>query len=438
MNANDAIDSSNQIYVSHCWESMRFVHTLEAGRCYRSYVKMSPVSGGSKMVSGDVYLVEEQDIIGVFKVYLEQFEPRTPSLSEIYTDKGSDEDPTQVNTPAESDDETGVLVMKDDMNPNDHAESIRSTIAEELGVDIKEIGDTVDLSQMELDSLMSLAILGALREKTGLTFASDFLVQHTTIKGILSALGLQHKNKPSSLSSYPQAPIILLSGNPKTARRKLFLLPDGSGAAFSYAPIPELDAETAVFGLNCPFMRNPGQFTIGVPAVTQIYMQATYEMTRQLVAQGDKVDRLVLIDSPYPIGLEALPAVFHEFCNRIGFLGDGQTKTPDWLLPHFRATVRGLTAYSDYLAQTEIDTSCMPSTIIIWGRDGVVKNRGDPEPNWKKGVRMPNSMEWLRNNRHDPGDNGWEMLVGKGKVRCVSMDGNHITMMRESRAGEEV
>jgi hypothetical protein len=109
-----------------------------------------------------------------------------------------------------------------------------------------------------------------------------------------------------------------------------------------------------------------------------------------------------------------VPAVSHQFCNRIGLLGDGQTKTPDWLLPHFRATVHELTAYSDYLAQMENDTSRMPSTTIIWARDGVIKNRGDPEPNWEKGVRMLNSMEWLCNNRQDLGDNGWETLVGKG------------------------
>jgi hypothetical protein len=112
-------------------------------------------------------------------------------------------------------------------------------------------------------------------------------------------------------------------------------------------------------------------------------------------------------------------------------LGDGKTKPPDWLLPHFRSTVRELTAYSDLLESRPINTINMPRTTLIWAREGVVKNPGDPKPAWDERVRMPNSMEWLINNRYNLGENGWEKLVGKGNTRCVSMDGNHFTMMRE-------
>ncbi|PYI20253.1 putative polyketide synthase [Aspergillus violaceofuscus CBS 115571] len=624
MNATDAIDSAAQIYISHGWESMRFVRGLEVGREYRSYVKMSPVSEGSKMVSGDVYVLEGQEIIGVVGGLRFQCVPRklmltllgikgspsgggppqlgtaklnaaapassirgkessapiqrrasppkpapqlpalpppsasilpraldiiaaevgcavselgdnipfadlgvdslmslsitarfreeleinlgnsifqelstvgelkahladstTAPLTDLSSDKESSTEGelTKVHTPEESDDEAGVLVLsdsEDDDTPSRTGTIIRATIAEELGVELGEVGDTVDLSQMGLDSLMSLAILGSLREKTGLTFSPDFLIENPTVEGMLSALGLSPSavpkpapapapaptslhpstppTPPTPSKSLPPAPIILLSGNPKTATRKLFLLPDGSGAAFSYATIPALDANTAVYAMNSPFMRDPHNFTVSVPEVTRQYLQAiksrqpsgpyllggwsaggvmAYELTRQLIERGDVVEKLVLIDSPYPVGLEALPPVFHEFCNRIGLLGDGQTKTPEWLLPHFRATVTELTAYSEELAaQMPVDVKGMPATTVIWARDGVVKNPGDPEPKWEKGVRMPNSMAWLCGNRLDLGENGWEALVGRGKVRCVSMDGNHFTMMREPLAAE--
>ncbi|PYI02699.1 putative polyketide synthase [Aspergillus sclerotiicarbonarius CBS 121057] len=574
MNANNAIDSAKQVYISHGWESMRFVRPLERGRCYRSYVKMSPVSEGSKMVSGDVYVLEDEKIIGVIgglrfqcvprklmvtllginassppvrkhqsilpvhgqttpskpallppqtsilqralhiiaaeigcslaelddnipfadlgvdslmslsitarfreelelnisssilleptsvgqlKTYLEQLEPEGPPPSNPSDDQESIEDPANVNTPADSDDEDWVSVMSDRTSPASTAGIIRSTIAAELGVSITEIGDTVDLSQMGLDSLMSLAVLSSLREKTGLTLAPDFLIQHPTLQAMLDALGLYPTDHhPINRSSYPPAPVILLSGNPNTARRTLFLLPDGSGAAFSYATLPALDPDTAVFGLNCPFMRSPQHFTIGFPAVARIYMHAiksrqptgpyflggwsaggvlAYELTRQLLAQGDAVDRLILIDSPYPIGLEALP---DEFCTHIDLLHNTQTKTPDWLLPHFRATIRNLTAYPDHLAHRTIDTRGMPPTTIIWARDGLSRNQpGDPEPVLGKGARMPNSMAWLYSNHEDPNDdNGWTTLLGKGKVRCVSVAGNHFTMMQEPLAAE--
>lgn len=40
MNANDAIDSHNVVYISHGWESMRFSERLIAEQTYTSYVKM--------------------------------------------------------------------------------------------------------------------------------------------------------------------------------------------------------------------------------------------------------------------------------------------------------------------------------------------------------------------------------------------------------------
>ncbi|KAH8689371.1 putative polyketide synthase [Talaromyces proteolyticus] len=609
MNATDAVDSENQIYISHGWETMRFVRKPSIDKEYMSYVKMSPVSEGSTMVSGDVYVLEGEKIVGVFggvrfqgvprklmptllglknktsspnnrptrevkpsqtttkkptqqskpdlksssaasrpsllisgaldilaseigcslselddniafedlgvdslmslsissrfreeleipvggtlfidfgsvgqlKTYLSQFESG-PGGDVGNIDPTRSESITKVNTPAES--EIGDSPNDDE---DDQIFTIRSTIAEEMGVDVEEIQDNIDLSQMGMDSLMSLAILGSLRERTGLSFPSDFLIENTTIEQMIISLDLKKKPKqvptntiniadiapkvqdirlpkqseiPSinvDLSSYPPSQIILLSGNPRTATRKLFLLPDGSGAAFSYAPIPELDNHTVVYGLNCPFMRTPELFTIGVPAVTKIYMQAiksrqpegpyllggwsaggvlAYEMTRQLIAQGERVEKLILVDSPFPIGLEALPPVFHNFCNEIGLLGDGKTKPPEWLLPHFRATVRELTAYSEILETTSLNTEGMPPTTLIWARDGVVKGIDDPKPVWEEGVRMPNSMEWLVNNRKNLGSNGWDKLVGKTNTRCVSMEGNHFTMMRDPLAAE--
>ncbi|QGA19295.1 hypothetical protein EYB26_006984 [Talaromyces marneffei] len=615
MNATDAVDSTNQVYISHGWETMRFVRKPSIDKEYYSYVKMSFVSEHSTMVSGDVYVLEGTEIIGVFGGVRFQGVPRklmptllgleskSPSVSNTISEKPYTKNisamtknptpkvnkPLQVASQAAAGAEPGVPMLSkaldilvseigcsmSELNDNvefedlgvdslmslsissrlreeldiavggtlfidygsvgqlkaylsqfeeatdntgftksnvsssvssfmtpEDSESdssvgsdeddpiyvIRSTIAEEMGMDILEIHDSLDLSQIGMDSLMSLSILGTLREKTGTVFPPDFLIENTTIEQIKISLHINEPKKkptgPSSnvmrigtedldhevqkptsikktetfdLSSYPPAQVVLLSGNLKAAKRKLFVLPDGSGAAFSYAAIPPLDDETVVYGLNCPFMRTPDEFTIGVPAVTKIYIDAiktrqpegpyllagwsaggvlAYEMTRQLIQRGEKVENLILIDSPYPIKLEALPPVFHQFCNEIGLLGDGKSKPPSWLLPHFRATVRELTAYSEILESTEIDTSDMPPTTLIWARDGVVKNPGDPKPTWEEGVRMPNSMEWLVKNRYNLGDNGWKLLVGKGKTRCVSMDGNHFTMMRDPLAAE--
>jgi hypothetical protein len=40
-------------------------------------------------------------------------------------------------------------------------------------------------------------------------------------------------------------------------------------------------------------------------------------------------------------------------------------------------------------------------------------------------------MNWLLNNRTDFGYNGWDKLLGAENCTCVSIEGNHFTMMRE-------
>jgi hypothetical protein len=97
-----------------------------------------------------------------------------------------------------------------------------------------------------------------------------------------------------------------------------------------------------------------------------------------------------------------------------------------------------LTAYSDLLTSTPINTRKTLRTTVIWARDGVAEDRRDPGPDWDKGTPMPNSMEWLWNNRTDLGDNGRQKLLGEGKVRCFSMEGNHFTIMEESMVSRQV
>jgi iterative type I PKS product template protein len=620
MNANDAVDSTKNVYISHGWESMRFAKTLDADKKYASYVKMQAVPGAGQMVAGDVYVFEGKEIIGVVgglkfqcvpRILLDTLlSPRSKtasvrsvapakqgsmtktasksaktkstvkktvrsvvsksaaaavpmpvggqsiieqaltiiaeelgcdiselvdpiSLSDmgidslmslsiagrfreelgldissgVFNDLGTVGDlkrymlqfetvatvaiepssglstPDMIsNVSSETEDFEDIQSEEDDATMDDNqaiVHTIRSIIAAEMGVELEEIQDHTDLATMGMDSLMSLSILGALREQTGLKMNSDLLIENTCVEKIELSLGLRApkprplprttaviKSNPKQqsitnatmgpLSSYPPAKSILLQGNPKTATHTLFLLPDGSGSATSYTTIPDIaPADIAVYGLNCPFMRDPESFTIGVAGVTQIYMKEiqrrqpqgpyllggwsaggvlAYEMTRQLIAKGEKVKKLVLIDSPCPVGLEALPSTFHRFCAAIGLLGTGdESKIPKWLLPHFASAVRELTNYSDVLSMEvdDIDVADMPQTTAIWARDGIVTEENSHLLEWDASEKMPNSMYWLSNDRTDLGPNGWDKLVGGKNIKCVSTTGNHFSMMRD-------
>ncbi|KAH0558765.1 Type I Iterative PKS, partial [Trichoglossum hirsutum] len=331
---------------------------------------------------------------------------------------------------------------------------VRTIIAGEMGVGIEELAGSTNLASMGMDSLMSLAILGALREKMGLSLPSSFLTDHACLEDIERALNPQPK--PTPLASIderlkkailPPANSVLLQGNSKTATRKLFILPDGSGSATSYVHIPLIRSDTAVYGLNCPFMKNPKDYTCGIEGVSELYLNeirrrqpkgpyylagwsaggvVAYEVTKQLMATGEKIERLILLDAPCPVNLEPLPSRLHQFFDKIGLLGNGSPKgTPEWLLPHFDASIKALTAYNP----EPMDFRKAPKTYAIWCRDGVCKNPGDPRP--PPSDDDPASMKWLLENRTDFGCNGWDQLLGAENMINSNMGGNHFSMMKD-------
>ncbi|KAH8724590.1 hypothetical protein GQ44DRAFT_682962 [Phaeosphaeriaceae sp. PMI808] len=349
----------------------------------------------------------------------------------------------------------------------------RKLVADEMGVDVSEITDNLDLTDIGMDSLMSLTILGSMREQTGRDLPADFLTENVTIKDIETALGMRPKPKEHvktttristkvspqlsevnkklakviDVSHMPPSNSVLLQGNPKVASKKFFLVPDGSGSATSYISIPNISPDMAVYGLNCPFMKCPDKWTCGVEGVATIYLNEikrrqpegpylvggwsaggvmAYEVAMQLVNAGEKVESLVLIDAPCPVALAPLPARLHIFFDQIGLLGTGKPGgTPSWLLPHFASAIQNLKDYDP----TPMDPKIAPPVLAIWCTDGVCPNPDDPRPPPGEG-EDPAPMKWLLNNRTVFDDNGWSQLLPKENFDYAVMGGNHFTMMK--------
>ena len=417
--------------------------------------------------------------IGDVKTFLSQHD--TEVVSEHSTDDSDSEltDDTQVTTPdleLDSKMTPATTMAPTEQGPLSEVDEdevisiIRTTIAEEMGLAIEEIADTTDLSTIGMDSLMSLTILGNLREKTSVSFPSSLLVDNQSIEEMRKTLGLDAKPAPPPArelvkvteklievtSQHPPATSVLLQGNPRTATRKMFLFPDGSGSATSYVSIPPISTDKlCVYGLNCPFMKDPTSYTNGIDGVSKIYLDevlrrqpegpyilggwsaggvVALEVTRQLQAlskakpgKNYTIERLILIDAPCPIRLEPLPSRLHHFFDSIGLLGTGNPSgTPSWLLPHFEYSIKNLTAYKPEILPIAPNA---PKALLIWARDGVCKNPEDPRPPPQKDD--PKSMNWLLNNRTNFGFNGWDQLLGEENCTCASVSGNHFTMMRE-------
>lgn len=367
---------------------------------------------------------------------------------------------------------------------NEKMKQICEILAEEIGVEPQELEGDVDLAEMGLDSLMSLTVLGKIRETLDLDLAGEFFVDNPTVAAIETTLDLKprsaprapapikmpgeiHEEAPKAVArtvvQHPRATSILLQGNPKTATQKLFLFPDGSGSATSYATIPGVSPDVCVYGLNCPYMRTPENLKYGLDELTIPYLDeirrrqptgpynlggwsaggvCAFDAARQLIFdEGERVDRLLLLDSPFPVGLEKLPRRLYGFFDSIGLFGEGKAPPPKWLLPHFLAFIDSLDAYkaSPFPFDDPVLSKKLPKTFLVWAKDGVCSKPGDPRPApAEDGSPDPREMLWLLNNRTDLGPNGWDTLVGPKNIGGITiMEGaNHFTMTQGEKAKE--
>jgi len=625
INGTDAVDSREQVFISHGWGSMRFAEDFDISKAYRTYIRMQPVKG-TKMMSGDVYIfdgdrlvgmtgdirfqaiprkvlnimlppqgaaasaaarpapartvscaktvktsskdkkqvttsnlkvvnktlakssVVEQvmDIIsketgvghdeldnniafadlgvdslmsltisgrlreelelsidshafldhptvGLFKKFLAQFDLAGASSSSEPESCGasghsdSDEEcdiESDITTPLEESDEA---LVKGDMVESttgniELRRIVRETICTEMGVDVEEVVAAPDLAALGMDSLMSLSILGILREKTGLNIPGDLLGYNPSLKDIEKVLGIQDKpirraapvtipppmaakvevkKETTTVETIPptktiesygeayelrKASSVLLSGNHRTAKKQLFMVPDGSGSATSYTEICDLGRDVAVWGMFSPFMRTPHEYKCGVYGMATKFLEEmkrrqpqgpyavagwsaggviAYEMVNQLTKAGEEVSHLVIIDAPCPLTIEPLPAGLHKWFASIGLLGEGDSptakKVPEWLLPHFAASV---TALSNYTGEPIAKDKC-PKVLSIWCEDGVCKEPTDPRPDpYPTGHAL-----FLLDNRTDFGPNRWDEYLDMDRMTFRHMPGNHFSMM---------
>lgn len=65
MNCSDAMDTQKNFCVTPGWKSMRFATKLEAGARYQSYVKMIPTEEDPSVFNGDVYIMQNDKVVGM-------------------------------------------------------------------------------------------------------------------------------------------------------------------------------------------------------------------------------------------------------------------------------------------------------------------------------------------------------------------------------------
>lgn len=295
----------------------------------------------------------------------------------------------------------------------------------------------------------------------------DTLSSHSSEKHSTSASSVDASKLSSALSTRPPTPpcsdpsidaatSFLLQGNPKdsTTIKTLFLLPDGSGSASSYASLPRIHPSVAVVGVNCPFMKIPEQYTLSTEEVCSLYIDEirrrqphgpyalggwsiggifAYVIAQKLVEANESVTDLILIDCPVPQGLDHLPTRYFEYCDRIGLLGEvknGLRKAPPpWLIKHFEACVDSLHPYHGTPLEPKHQA---PNTQIIWACDAIDRHCS---PKFDRRPDDPEGLKFLTEARVDFGPCGWETLLPEDRISISrATDANHFSMMKNEHA----
>ncbi|KAG8525619.1 Type I Iterative PKS [Bacidia gigantensis] len=187
VNANETIDSSKQVYVSHGWESMRFAEPLRAEKTYRSYVKMQPLD--NNIMAGDVYIFDGDRIIGLCEQLKFQCIPRA-LLNTFLPPRGAAVQ-KQVAQPAPKAAPKAAAVRGTKKAINKSTVSTNPTvsvtnqvleiIAAEVGMPTDELADAIVFTNIGVDSLMSLTISGRIREELDINIDQEVFADHPTI-----------------------------------------------------------------------------------------------------------------------------------------------------------------------------------------------------------------------------------------------------------------
>ena len=237
MNCSDAMDAKNNYCVTPGWKSMRFAKPLVPGARYRSYVKMIPTIEDPKCYLGDVYIMQDDVIVGMVggiefhsypRILLSRFfspperssptavatptktaskaalpskkssdqprETRTTKSAPEGKDTSSSSSPTSM-TPSVSASTEGTETPPSSVDPSDAGPSPDSTagkalrlIANEAGLELADLEPEAALVDLGVDSLMSLVIVERFRAQLDVKVGGSLFLDYPTIGDLITWL----------------------------------------------------------------------------------------------------------------------------------------------------------------------------------------------------------------------------------------------------------
>ncbi|BCR88824.1 putative secondary metabolism biosynthetic enzyme [Aspergillus chevalieri] len=366
---------------------------------------------------------------------------------------------------------------------------VKSIIAEEMNVDFSNVAENVRFEELGIDSILRMPIVSKIQEEMNIYLSLSAFDDYPTLAAlrghIQDMIGINTSNGSRNISS-SMSPIltstpsskndnlptdsrtppsdismarkhfssrpILLSGRPIDCTQILFLMSDGAGSPSSYALLPALPRGTAVYGLESPFCHNPLDWNCSFKEVATMYVNAmrkiqpdgpymlggwslggihAYEVAQQLLQSGEKIQGLLLIDTPNPNFLGHISNPVVELLEETGIMAaaerinNGKILELERVKDHMRKCVESL---QDYIPGP-IYSRCRPDHVFaIWAAHGLEQCDDDAEVIVEAKDEVRQLQQWMKQRNTSFGPNGWDRLLDE--IDCRVAEGDHLSILR--------
>ncbi|OHE95043.1 beta-ketoacyl synthase domain-containing protein [Colletotrichum orchidophilum] len=230
MNGSDASDTAGYFYVTPGWESFRLRRAPRAGGKYRSYVRMVPTEDDPKVWAGDVYILEDDAVVGMMgqmkfrqinRILMDRFfSPASATQGGSNTTQSTNTDHAPVNVkapsvgahrnaPVDKSAPTPAPVVKtaqetlpapvvasattsekvtaskvpsgDGREANPLVAGAVALLSSETGIDALELTDNTTFVQIGVDSLMSLVLVEKFKAQLQVEIKSSLFIECETL-----------------------------------------------------------------------------------------------------------------------------------------------------------------------------------------------------------------------------------------------------------------
>lgn len=342
-------------------------------------------------------------------------------------------------------------------------------LSEEAGISCNDLDNDTEFADLGIDRILARAITEKIAQATPLRLPVDLFEHFPNVQSFVNHLekltqqvdqdrkaaevtpvSNDHKSQiaesgmaSEALKKLPsKLPLILqLKGNPTTTSKSVFLMPDGSGSAMSYARIPSLGKDWVLYGLNSPYL-GAGPSQISIPGLASLWAdkimetqpQGPYvlggwsaggyyitEVARLLLERGERVESLIIIDSPCRLQYGAPPIELFQFLADKNFMGNFPKGAPTWLMDHFAGTMAAVKKYCP------APVTGVRRVYIIESRDGVLSSEQEAAGSGLDLSVEVTRMLLLRRGTDSVG--GWDRQFPRAQLRWSRMSGNHFTLV---------